>query len=102
MHTMARVKNLTLAEGDSPEPIARAIGEAQVVAAADRLVANTDEEADQLVDLYDADPGQVVTVPPGVDLGLFSPGPRPPTCPRSSRRHRACWSTTSTPVRSRG
>ena len=76
MHTMARVKNLTLAEGDSPEPIARAIGEAQVVAAADRLVANTDEEADQLVDLYDADPDQVVTVPPGVDLGLFSPGPR--------------------------
>ena len=76
MHTMARVKNLTLAEGDSPEPAARAIGEAQVVAAADRLVANTDEEADQLVDLYGADPGRVVTVPPGVDLGLFAPGPR--------------------------
>ena len=76
MHTMARVKNLTLADGDAPEPAARAIGEAQVVAAADRLVANTDEEADQLVDLYGADPGQVVTVPPGVDLGLFSPGPR--------------------------
>ncbi len=76
MHTMARVKNLTLAAGDAPEPAARAIGEAQVVAAADRLVANTDEEADQLVDLYGADPGQVVTVPPGVDLGLFAPGPQ--------------------------
>ena len=76
MHTMAKVKNLTLADGDAPEPVARAIGEAQVVAAADRLVANTDEEAAQLVGLYDADPEQVVTVPPGVDLDVFSPGSR--------------------------
>jgi D-inositol-3-phosphate glycosyltransferase len=76
MHTMAKVKNLTLAEGDSPEPVAREIGEAQVVAAADRLVANTDEEAKSLVELYDADPARVVTVPPGVDLDLFRPGPK--------------------------
>ena len=81
MHTMARVKNLTLAEGDTPEPVARAIGEAQVVEAADRLVANTDEEASQLVELYDADPDRVVTVPPGVDLDLFTPGSR-----RAARR----------------
>jgi D-inositol-3-phosphate glycosyltransferase len=74
MHTMAQVKNLTLPSGDSPEPAARAIGEAQVVEAADRLVANTDEEGHQLVDLYDADPDRVAVVPPGVDLGLFSPG----------------------------
>lgn len=76
MHTMARVKNLTLADGDSPEPVAREIGEAQVVAAADRLVANTAEEAEQLVGLYGADRDQVVTVPPGVDLDLFTPGSR--------------------------
>ena len=76
MHTTAKVKNLTLAAGDSPEPLAREIGEAQVVAAADRLVANTDEEARQLVDLYGADPDAVVTVPPGVDLDVFSPGSR--------------------------
>jgi D-inositol-3-phosphate glycosyltransferase len=74
MHTMAKVKNLTLATGDCPEPAARAIGEAQVVEAADRLVANTDEEGRQLVELYDADPEQVAVVPPGVDLDLFSPG----------------------------
>jgi len=74
MHTMAKVKNLTLADDDTPEPLARAIGEAQVVAAADRLVASTDAEAGQLVDLYDADPSRVVTVPPGVDLDLFRPG----------------------------
>ena len=76
MHTMAKVKNLTLPSGDAPEPAARAIGEAQVVDAADRLVANTDEEGHQLVDLYDADPDRVAVVPPGVDLDLFSPGSR--------------------------
>ena len=56
MHTLARVKNAALAEGDAPEPSARAIGEAQVVEAADRLIANTAAEARQLIDLYDADP----------------------------------------------
>jgi D-inositol-3-phosphate glycosyltransferase len=76
MHTMAKVKNLTLADDDTPEPIAREIGESQVVAASDRLVANTDEEATQLVELYDADPDRVVTVPPGVDLDVFRPGDR--------------------------
>jgi D-inositol-3-phosphate glycosyltransferase len=81
MHTMAKVKNLTLAEGDAPEPPARAIGEAQVVEAADRLVANTDDEADQLVRLYDADPDRVATVSPGVDLDVFRPGSR-----RAARR----------------
>ena len=73
-HTLAKVKNLALADDDVPEPLRRVVGEEQVVAAADRLVANTDDEAGQLLDLYDADPGRVVTVNPGVDLGHFSPG----------------------------
>ena len=74
MHTMARVKNQLLADGDTPEPSTRAVGESQVVAAADRLVANTSAEASQLVDLYDADPRTVAVVPPGVDLEVFTPG----------------------------
>jgi D-inositol-3-phosphate glycosyltransferase len=74
MHTMAKVKNLTLAEGDRPEPEGRVIGEQQVVDAADRLVANTAAEARQLVELYDADPAHVAVVHPGVDLDMFSPG----------------------------
>ena len=74
MHTMARVKNAQLAEGDSPEPLGREIGETQVVESADRLVANTEGEARELIELYDADPGKVRVVPPGVDLELFSPG----------------------------
>nr|WP_110182455.1 D-inositol-3-phosphate glycosyltransferase [Nocardioides solisilvae] len=71
MHTMAKVKNAALADGDTPEPLARLIGEEQVVAAADVLVANTDEEARQLVELYDAEPHRLEVVHPGVDLGVF-------------------------------
>jgi len=74
MHTMARVKNSRLAEGDTPEPPGREIGETQVVEAADRLVANTAGEADELIELYSADAGKVRVVPPGVDLELFTPG----------------------------
>ncbi len=76
MHTMARVKNALLAEGDSPEPPGREIGEAQVVQAASMLVANTEDEADQLVRLYDAAPERVQVVSPGVDLEVFRPGDR--------------------------
>ena len=75
-HTLARVKNAALAEGDEPEPMVRVIGEDQVVAEADRLISNTEEEARQLVELYHADPQRTVTIPPGVDLGRFRPGSR--------------------------
>jgi len=74
MHTLAKVKNLALAPGDSPEPPGRIIGEEQVVRAADRLVANTDAEARELIDLYDADPQRVSVVSPGVDVDIFNPG----------------------------
>ncbi len=73
MHTMAKVKNESLAEGDTPEPSARVIGEEQVVEAADMLIANTDIEAKQLINLYDADPARVEVVHPGVDLSVFRP-----------------------------
>ncbi len=73
MHTMAKVKNDALADGDTPEPLARIIGEEQVVEAADMLIANTDIEAKQLINLYNADPGRVEVVHPGVDLSVFHP-----------------------------
>jgi D-inositol-3-phosphate glycosyltransferase len=74
MHTLARVKNESLAEGDSPEPLGRVLGEQRIVEYADRLIANTDDEARQLTSLYDADPAQVATVFPGADLSTFTPG----------------------------
>ncbi len=73
MHTMAKVKNDALAVGDAPEPDARVIGEEQVVHASDMLIANTDIEAKQLINLYDAEPGRVEVVHPGVDLDVFRP-----------------------------
>ncbi len=75
-HTLAKVKNGAMADSDAPEPRGRLIGEEQVIAEADRLIANTDTEARELVDLYDADPGRIDVVPPGVDTDVFRPGPR--------------------------
>jgi D-inositol-3-phosphate glycosyltransferase len=74
MHTMAKVKNLALADHDQPEPVARAIGEEQIVAGAKALIANTDAEAANLVSLYNACPDRVHVVSPGVDLEHFAPG----------------------------
>ena len=73
-HTLAKVKNAALADGDVPEPHIRVIGEQQVVDEADRLVANTAAETAQLVELYGADPARTATISPGVDLDLFTPG----------------------------
>lgn len=75
-HTLARVKNAALAQGDEPEPMVRVIGEDQVVAEADRLIGNTEAESRQLIELYHADPRRTVTIPPGVDLDRFRPGDR--------------------------
>ena len=73
MHTMARVKNSALAEGESPEPMIRVQGESEIVEAANALIANTDAEAASLVGLYDACPDNVAVVAPGVDLYNFTP-----------------------------
>ena len=75
-HTLAKVKNALLAEGDVPEPMARVIGEEQVVAEADRLIASTAGEAADLVERYGAVPDKVRTIAPGVDLDAFRPGSR--------------------------
>ena len=75
-HTLAAVKNSSLADGDTAEPMGRVIGEQQVVAEADRLIANTRTEARELVDHYDADPAKIDVVAPGADLDCYTPGSR--------------------------
>jgi D-inositol-3-phosphate glycosyltransferase len=75
-HTLAKVKNAAMAEDDEPEPRGRLIGEEQVIAEADRLIANTAAEAGELIALYGADPARIDVVPPGVDTDVFSPGSR--------------------------
>ena len=73
-HTLAAVKNAALADGDAPEPPLRAVGEQQVVDEADRLIVNTEHEAQQLVSLHKADRARIDVVHPGVDLETFTPG----------------------------
>lgn len=76
MHTMGRVKNLNLAVGDRAESSARICAESEIVRLADRLVANTAQERDELIGLYGADEARVDVVHPGVDLDVFTPTPR--------------------------
>ncbi|MGH2712243.1 MAG: glycosyltransferase [Actinomycetota bacterium] len=72
-HTLAEVKNLSLAPGDLPEPLARVAGERRTIKAADRLMAPTEDHARHLIELYDADPARIRVVPPGVDTLRFYP-----------------------------
>lgn len=74
MHTMAKVKNASLAAGDQAEPLGRILGEEEIVRLADRLIANTAEEAHELQHFYAADPDRVRIVHPGVDLTTFAEG----------------------------
>ncbi|MCZ7527652.1 MAG: glycosyltransferase [Acidimicrobiia bacterium] len=70
-HTLARVK-AEAGVDDDPEHRTRAEGE--VIGCADLLLASTDGEREQLVDLYGADRGRIETVAPGVDHEVFHPG----------------------------
>jgi D-inositol-3-phosphate glycosyltransferase len=75
-HTLGRIKNAALPPGDRPEPPVRLAGERRVVAAADRILAPTMEEAADLVGLYGADPDRIRVVVPGLDRALFVPAPK--------------------------
>lgn len=72
-HTLGLVKNRTLAAGARAEPAVRIRVEGDIAHQADLLLASTEDERDDLVDLYDADPERVYVVPPGVDLSVFQP-----------------------------
>lgn len=73
-HTWAAVKNLGLADGDTPEPESRRICEQQIIDNADRIIVNTDEESAAITAAYDADPERLAIVAPGVDIERFTPG----------------------------
>lgn len=69
-HTLARVK----AEDAQEEEAARAKAEADVIGCSDAILASSPHEAARLEDLYDADPGRIEIVPPGVDHEVFRRG----------------------------
>lgn len=75
-HTLAKVKNRFLPPGDEPEPPTRLAGEAEVISAADILIASTDEEWEHLACLYGGHHDRIKTIYPGVDHSTFLPGDR--------------------------
>ena len=75
-HTLGRVKNRSLADGEAPEPPHRIAGEERVIQEADAILAPTVGEAAELVSLYGAAPERVRVVAPGVETELFAPGDR--------------------------
>ncbi len=76
-HTLDRVKAEASPEEDSDVASGRrARLEAEVIGCSDALCASCSVEADQLVELYDANPGRIHLVAPGVDHAFFSPGNR--------------------------
>lgn len=84
-HSLARVKDATRSADDAPEPRERVRAEDRIAAEADRLVAATDIEADQLTRLYGAQRNRICVVSPGVDLEVFTP-PRDNTERQGTRR----------------
>jgi D-inositol-3-phosphate glycosyltransferase len=74
MHTMGKVKNLSLSQDDIPEPNLRIVGEQQLVDTADLIIANTQIEERELIEHYRAEPQKVKVVYPGVDNEHFTPG----------------------------
>lgn len=73
-HTLDRVK--AEADASDAESDLRAESEAATVGCSDAILASCDEEAAQLMRLYDADPGRIAMVSPGVDHAFFAPGDR--------------------------
>jgi len=74
-HTLARVKG-EAGVVDPTDSDERIKAEMAVIGCSDAVLAACDEEAEQLVRLYDADFDRVAIVPPGVDRAFFSPGAR--------------------------
>jgi D-inositol-3-phosphate glycosyltransferase len=75
-HTLAEVKNRSLAPGARPEPGIRAQLEGEIARAADLLVVSTPAESSDLSRLYGTPAARLRVVEPGVDHGVFSPGPK--------------------------
>lgn len=77
-HTLDRIK----AEA-APEEVRadvahrRAEAEASVIRCADTVLASCSVEADQIAELYPAEPARIRVVAPGVDHAFFAPGYRP-------------------------
>jgi D-inositol-3-phosphate glycosyltransferase len=72
-HTLGLMKQRVARTPEEAEGEYRIDGERDVLQRADCIVAATPAELSQLQWLYQADPGKVVVIPPGVDISRFYP-----------------------------
>ena len=74
-HTLGKMKDSVASDPSQRETLRRIEVESEIVQFADRLVAATPAEKEQLIKLYGADPAVISIVPPGVNLTHFRPLP---------------------------
>ena len=75
-HTLGRVKDAARRPGQPLEPLLRLAAESELIASSDCVIASTEQESDEMIDHYGADPGRLCVNPPGIDRDLFKPGDR--------------------------
>jgi D-inositol-3-phosphate glycosyltransferase len=75
-HTLAELKDRVAQTPAEREPERRRACEGEVMASADRLIAATLQEQQDMAQAYGANPAKMAIVPPGVDLNRFKPMPQ--------------------------
>jgi D-inositol-3-phosphate glycosyltransferase len=85
-HTLAALKNATLAPGDRPEGPLRLVAEAEVARDADQVLVLTCGEARLFHTSFGLSGAKLTVVPAGVDLDLFRPDPPLAPSPRMRSR----------------
>lgn len=74
-HTLGKLKKQVAQSPEEAEGEYRINGEVKAIQIANRIVASTSTEKNNLVDLYHADPAKIEIIPPGVDISRFYPIP---------------------------
>jgi len=75
-HTLGRMKDTVARNEWEKETATRIRVEDELMRNMERIVAATPLDKAQMVELYGADPDQIVVIPLGVDLNMFRPVPR--------------------------
>jgi D-inositol-3-phosphate glycosyltransferase len=75
-HTLGRMKDSVAKSAKEREATNRGMVEQEIMQFADRIVAATPLDRQQMLDYYDVDEGKIVVVPCGVNLERFHPIPR--------------------------
>jgi D-inositol-3-phosphate glycosyltransferase len=75
-HTLGHMKNKIARSPSESEGAYRTAGEQEVMSIANRVIAATPAEVEQLTSLYTIDPARITVIPPGVDTSHFYPIPQ--------------------------